>query len=96
MNLIDHLPAPLHNRATQEHLIYALFAASNTAPEHLQALHDGLCQLSPLPAQVHVYCQGQPPAQWHGKAYTLHSLNDPASAAALAQAEAALLPYALW
>jgi glycosyltransferase involved in cell wall biosynthesis len=96
MNLLDHLPAPLHNRATQEHHIYALFATGNTAQAHLQALLEGLCQLSPLPAQVHVYCQGQPPAQWQHPACTLHNLADPASAAALAQAEAALLPHTLW
>ena len=96
MNLLDHLPAPLHNRATQEHNIYALLATGNTAQAHLQALLEGLCQLSPLPAQVHVYCQGQPPAQWQHPACTLHNLADPASAAALAQAEAALLPHTLW
>ena len=96
MNLLAYLPAPLAHRATQEHLIYALFATSSTPQEHLQALHDGLRQLSPLPAEIHVYCTGQPPAHWSAATYALHDLGIPASAAALSQTEAALLPHAFW
>ena len=45
MNLLDHLPQPLHNRATQAHHIYALFVTVDTTPDTLQALCNALSQL---------------------------------------------------
>lgn len=96
MNLLDHLPQPLHNRATQAHHIYALFATAQSAPDTLQALCQALCRLSPLPAEIHIYHPSSSPAVPAALGCTLHNLVDPASAAALARAEAALLPHALW
>lgn len=96
MNLLDHLPQPLYNRATQAHHIYALFATVDTTPDTLQALCNALSQLSPLPAEMHVYHTGAAPAVPHGLVCALHNLADSATAAALAQAEAALLPLGLW
>ena len=84
MNLLDHLPQPLHNRATQAHHIYALFATVDTTPDTLQALCNALSQLSPLPAEMHVYHTGAAPAVPHGLVCALHNLADRAAAAALA------------
>lgn len=96
MNLLDHLPQPLHNRATQAHNIYALFATAHSTPDTLLALCQALCQLSPLPAEIHIYHPDSAPAVPAALGCSLHRLADPASAAALARAEVALLPHALW